>query len=136
MLMKLQKFINKITMALPFLILVPALAACGQKGAPLEINVTQAAEMRTQGAFMLDVREPDEWQEAHIPGATLIPLGELEERLSEVPKDKDIVVYCRSGNRSMSGVEILRQNGFSQASSMAGGIKDWIAHDLQTVSGP
>jgi len=52
---------------------------------------------------VLDVRQPEEWEEIHIPGATLIPLGELHQRLGELPKDQDIVVSCHSGNRSQSG---------------------------------
>lgn len=103
---------------------------------PTEISVDQAATMREQGAFILDVREPQEWQEYHIPGSTLIPLGELPARLSEVPKDKEIVVVCRSGNRSRSGFEILAKNGFSRVTSMAGGLKEWAAKGYETVSGP
>ena len=123
------------------MITILLLSACGsgastEAAAPLEINVQKAAEMRDGGAFVLDVREPDEWNQAHISGATLIPLGQLEQRLSELPKDQEIVVYCRSGNRSKTGAEILRNNGFNQASSMAGGINDWIASSLPTVSGP
>ena len=74
---------------------------------PAEIDVAQAAEMRDAGAYILDVREPSEWQEYHIPGATLIPLGELASRVSEVPQDQEIVVVCRSGNRSQQGRDIL-----------------------------
>ena len=94
-----------------------------------------AAELRDQGAFILDVRQPEEWQEVHIPGATLIPLGELAGRLDEVPKDKPVVVYCRSGNRSREGRDILQQAGFEQVTSMAGGIRAWLAAGLPAVSG-
>ncbi len=103
---------------------------------PAEISVDQAAAKREQGAFILDVREPQEWQEYHIPGSTLIPLGELPNRLSEVPKDREIVVVCRSGNRSRTGSEILAKNGFSRVTSMAGGLKEWAAKGYETVSGP
>ena len=126
---------GQMTLSLIFLI-IAALAACGQATSPVEISVPQAAQLRDEGAFVLDVREPLEWQEAHIPGATLIPLGELEQRLNELPKDQQIVVYCRSGNRSRTGAEILRRNGINQASSMAGGINDWIARGFPTISGP
>ena len=103
---------------------------------PLEISVAQAAQKRDAGAFMLDVREPDEWEAVHMPGATLIPLGQLESRLSEVPKDKEVVVVCRSGNRSQSGRDILLKAGFSQVTSMAGGMNDWKSSGFPTVSGP
>lgn len=103
---------------------------------PREISVAQAAEKRTAGAFILDVREPSEWEQGHIPEATLIPLGQLESRLNELPKDQEIVVVCRSGNRSATGRDILLQAGFPQVTSMAGGMNDWTAQGLPTVDGP
>jgi rhodanese-related sulfurtransferase len=63
-------------------------------------------------------------------------LGELESRLAEVPKDQEIVVMCRSGNRSQTGAEILANAGFTNVSSMAGGIKDWSARGFPTTTGP
>ena len=56
------------------------------------------------------MREPHEWVEGHIPGSTLIPLGELPARVAEVPKDKQILVVCRSGNRSGMALSILKQS--------------------------
>lgn len=102
---------------------------------PLEVSVAQAADLREQGVLMLDVREPEEWREAHIPGATLIPLGELAGRLDELPKDQPIVVVCRSGNRSAVGRDILLQAGFEPVTSMAGGMNDWKAAGYETASG-
>ena len=101
-----------------------------------EIDVDEAYAKRKSGAFMLDVREPSEWEQAHIPGATLIPLGELQNRVNELPNDQEIVVYCRSGNRSQSGRDILLNAGIDQVTSMAGGINDWQAAGYPTVSGP
>ena len=103
---------------------------------PLEISVLEASSMRDAGAFVLDVREPDEWNESHIPGATLIPLGELASRVNDVPKDQEIVVMCRSGNRSQQGRDILLAAGFTNVTSMAGGINQWKAAGFETVSGP
>jgi len=103
---------------------------------PREISVAEAASMRDSGAFILDVRQPEEWNEVHIPGATLIPLGELASRVNEVPTDQEIVVVCRSGNRSQQGRDILLQAGFEQVTSMAGGVNQWSAAGLETVSGP
>jgi len=102
---------------------------------PSQISVDQAAQMNEQGAFMLDVREPDEWQDFHIPGATLIPLGDLPGRLSEVPTDREIVVVCRSGNRSQEGRDILLEAGFTNVSSMAGGMNKWRSQGLPTEGG-
>lgn len=102
---------------------------------PAEVSVTEAAKLRDQGAFILDVREPDEWQAGHIPGATLIPLGQLSSRISEVPADQTVVVVCRSGNRSAQGRDILRAAGLTQSTSMAGGMKAWTAQGLDVVTG-
>ncbi len=102
---------------------------------PMEISVVEAAEARNAGAFILDVREQDEWDALHIPDATLIPLGQLESRLNEVPRDKEIVVVCRSGNRSAAGRDILLQAGFENVTSMAGGMNEWKAQGFATASG-
>jgi rhodanese-related sulfurtransferase len=84
----------------------------------------------------LDVRETYEWEELHIPDATLIPLGELESRVNELPRDQEIVVVCRSGNRSLTGRDILINAGFEQVTSMAGGMNQWRAQGFPIVSGP
>jgi rhodanese-related sulfurtransferase len=103
---------------------------------PDEITVAEATAKRNAGAFILDVRTPEEWNEVHIPGATSIPLDQLETRLTEVPKDKEVVVVCRSGNRSKPGRDILKNAGFPQVTSMSGGLKEWQAANLPTVTGP
>jgi rhodanese-related sulfurtransferase len=102
---------------------------------PHEITTAEAAAKRDAGAFILDVREPDEWTNYHVPGSTLIPLGELPSRVNEVPRDKEVVVVCRSGNRSASGRDILLAAGFQQATSLQGGLTRWKAEGYPTVSG-
>jgi rhodanese-related sulfurtransferase len=102
---------------------------------PREITVQQAASMRDAGAFILDVREPSEWADFHIPNATLIPLGQLEARVKEVPAGKDVVVVCRSGNRSATGRDILLKAGFTRVTSMTGGVTQWKVAGLPTQSG-
>jgi len=98
----------------------------GSQGLAKEISVAEAYQIYQKGdAFFVDVREQSEWDEYHAPGTTLIPLGELPNRLTELPKDRDIVVVCRSGNRSQSGRDILLQAGFKNVTSMAGGLKQW-----------
>jgi rhodanese-related sulfurtransferase len=94
---------------------------------PLEVSVAEAAAMRDAGAFVLDVREPDEYATGHIPGATLIPLGQLPTRLAEVPRDRTVVVVCRTGHRSAQGRDILLDAGYGAATSMTGGMNEWIA---------
>ena len=74
---------------------------------------------------MLDVREVTEWNEFHAPAATLIPLGELTVRVNELPRDRKIVVVCHSGNRSQQGRDILLAAGFTQVTSMDGGLNAW-----------
>lgn len=106
------------------------------EGLPKEVTVSQAARLHEEGAFLLDVREPSEWQEVHVPDSTLIPLGELAGRLNEVPKDSQVVVICRSGNRSAQGRDVLLKAGFENVTSVAGGITDWRASGFPTVSGP
>lgn len=105
-------------------------------GNPLEISVEEAVAKRDAGAFILDVRQPEEWNEYHVPGSTLIPLGELASRVDELPHDQEIVVVCRSGNRSATGRDILLEAGFTQVTSMAGGLTEWKAAGYPTVSGP
>ena len=102
---------------------------------PPEITVDQAAQRRDQGAFILDVREPSEWTSFHIPGATLIPLGDLPNRLTEVPKDREVVVVCRTGNRSAQGRDILLNAGFTKVTSMAGGVTQWQTQGLPIATG-
>lgn len=105
-------------------------------GYPREVSVEEAAAKREAGAFILDVRQPEEWNDFHIPDSTLIPLGELASRVDELPRDQEIVVVCRSGNRSQQGRDILLEAGFSQVTSMAGGVTQWRAAGHPTVSGP
>jgi rhodanese-related sulfurtransferase len=117
------------------LLLNPGRAPSAEK-LPLEISVAEASSLRDAGAFILDVRQPEEWNENHIPGAMLIPLGELASRVDELPKEQEIVVVCRSGNRSAQGRDILLSAGFAEVTSMAGGINQWKAAGLPVQSGP
>ncbi len=110
--------------------------ATGTASLPPEISVAEAVAKQKAGAFILDVRQPDEWNTFHIAGSTLIPLDQLPSRLNELPKDKQIVVVCRTGHRSASGRDFLLQSGFTQVTSMAGGLTQWSADGYPTVSGP
>lgn len=100
-------------------------ATPGQSNLPLEITVEEAYERYQAGDFLLDIRTQEEWDDYHIPGTTLIPLDELGSRASEVPSDQTIVVVCRSGNRSQVGRDILLDAGFTDVTSMDGGVSDW-----------
>ena len=100
-----------------------------------DISVDKAYEMYKGGTFVLDVRTQEEWDEYHVPNTTLIPLDQLPNRLSEIPKDKEIVVICRSGNRSQQGRDILLNAGYN-ATSVTGGIKEWYAKGYDIEGAP
>ena len=102
---------------------------------PPDISVADAAKRRDRRAFILDVRETAEWVEVHIPDSTLIPLGELPKRVGEVPRDREVVVICRSGNRSQKGRDVLIKAGFRKVTNMQGGVKQWRSEGHPTVSG-
>ncbi len=75
--------------------------------------------------FLLDVREPNEFKIGRIPGSTLIPLGEVPQRVSEIPRDKEIIVHCKMGGRSAKAAAFLRQQGYKNVKNLKGGILDW-----------
>jgi rhodanese-related sulfurtransferase len=104
-------------------------------GSVNEITVAQAFEKYQHGAFFLDVRTQDEWDQGHIARSKLIPLDDLESRLSELSMDGDIVVVCRSGLRSRDGVNILQKAGFTRVTCMSGGILAWTAAGYSLESG-
>ena len=112
-----------------------ALTACGSPATPppvdlqklpVDVSVGMVESLRQQPEVMLiDVREPDEYQAGHIPGAVLIPLRDLPNHLNEIPKDKTVVAVCHSGNRSAKATDFLRQTGFDNVHNMQGGMVAW-----------
>ena len=76
--------------------------------------------------FILDVREPSEYQINRIPGSTLIPLGELPRRYQELPRDREIIAQCKMGARSAKAMEYLKTVGFTKVKNLRGGILEWI----------
>jgi rhodanese-related sulfurtransferase len=83
--------------------------------------------------IILDVRTQGEYDDGHIEGAILIPVSELEGRLDELSRDKETLVYCRTGNRSSNAVTILEKNGFTKIYHMYNGINGWIQAGYDTV---
>jgi len=77
--------------------------------------------------FVLDVRTPQEYAEGHVPGAVNVPHDQLASRLAEVPKDKDVVIYCKSGRRSALAADVLAANGYSRLSHLEGDMNAWVA---------
>ncbi len=101
-----------------------------------QIEPVQAkSKLSTQPAsFLLDVRQPEEYREGHISGAKLIPLGELQRRVKELPRDREIIVVCHSGNRSSSAVRLLASAGY-QAVNLRGGMINWARAGLPIQRG-
>ena len=96
----------------------------------LEIDchtVQDALESGNPDMLLVDCREPEEHATVHITGATLLPMGQIADRIAELQPHmaRSIVVYCHHGMRSLRVVEWLRQQGFKQSQSMAGGIDAW-----------
>ncbi len=94
---------------------------------PSEVPVGQAHDLYQQGALFVDVRTQAEWDQGHLAGSILIPLDQLQDRLNELPRDKDIVVICHSGARSQQGAALLKQSGFTRVTFMTGGLQAWVA---------
>ncbi len=107
---------------------------CGIPSAPSPmslptLSIQDLRELRENKAkhILLDVRDPHEHEAGRIQGARLIPLGQLGDRLSELPRDQKIVVHCKSGGRSAKAVSLLMQHGFEDVWNVAGGITAWAA---------
>lgn len=118
-----------VVVVIGFLLLRP------QTASSVEITPAQAYAKFQQGAYFLDVRTQDEWNQGHIAGSTLIPLDELQNKLTELPRDRDMVVVCRSGVRSKEGVSILQKAGFTRVSCLSGGLLAWKAAGYPIDSG-
>lgn len=121
------------------ILLLGLLAACGAPAAPVatdnELDLstlpevidaqTVAAIKDRDDVLLIDVREPFEYDEGHIPGITLIPMNSVPSRLSEIPTDKTVVLACRSGNRSGQVFQYLKAQGFTNIHNLEGGIVAW-----------
>jgi thioredoxin len=101
---------------------------------PLEVDLETFAKAHAGGATVLDVRNPDEYESAHVPGAVLIPLGELAERPDEIPEADPLYVICAVGGRSLAATKALIDAGYN-ALSVAGGTNGWIERGGDTVTG-
>lgn len=99
-----------------------------------EVDIEAFADLHATGVTVIDVREPDEYVEGHVPGATLIPLGEVPDRVAEVPADRTVYLVCAVGGRSGRAAEYLAGEG-RDVVNVAGGTKGWIAAGHPTVAG-
>jgi len=98
-----------------------------------EIDIAEAARRITAGAPVIDVREPDEFEQGHVRGARLIPLGTVQERVDEVDGDREVLIICKSGGRSRNAAEFLLSQG-RDVVNIAGGTMAWIeaGHPVDT----
>ena len=106
--------------------IVPAATTDTQASDDTTVEELKGRLDRQDGVFVLDVREPQEYQICRIADSTLIPLGDLPQRLTELEGHDDMVVHCKSGVRSAKAVKLLREAGFSKAKNLRGGILAWI----------
>ncbi|MGB1103936.1 MAG: rhodanese-like domain-containing protein [Crocinitomicaceae bacterium] len=99
-----------------------------------EISPEKVAAAIENGSVFVDVREPFEIAEVayDLPNQIQIPLGSIQERFSEIPKDKIIIVGCRSGGRSANACQFLMMQGYENVQNLQGGIMGWLDHGLPT----
>lgn len=90
-----------------------------------EIDVTELARVRADGAPLIDVREIDEYTAVHVPGATLVPLATVPDDMAQVPTDRTVYVICATGRRSLRAAEFYRAKGID-AVNVAGGTSAWV----------
>ena len=118
-----------------FVTILAALTLLTACGAPADtvveiqhnISVDEAYEMVENGVFVLDVRTPAEWNDFHVEGSALIPHDRISEFLGEIPMDEDVLLYCRSGNRSSQALQVLLDAGYTNVYNMLGGMNEWTA---------
>lgn len=100
----------------------------------LEVDLDTFAAAHAAGAVVLDVRNPDEYEAGHVPGAVHIPLGDLAARQDEIPAGDPVYVVCAMGGRSLAATKAMVGAGYS-AVSVAGGTKGWIERGNPVVTG-
>jgi rhodanese-related sulfurtransferase len=99
-----------------------------------EITVDQLVIELNRGATVIDVREVDEYIEAHVPGVRLVPLGTIADALDTLPRDETLYVICRSGARSLRAADFFIADGLT-AVSVSGGTMAWIQRGLDYATG-
>jgi rhodanese-related sulfurtransferase len=99
-----------------------------------EVSLNAFVAAHAGGAIVIDVREPYEYTEGHVPGARLVPMGRLAQVRSELPRTEAVYLICASGNRSLAAADFLAQAGI-QALSVAGGTGAWLRAGKPIVRG-
>ena len=98
-----------------------------------DIDPAEADRLVAAGAFLLDVREDDEWQAGRAPAACHVPMGQVVERQEEIPVDRTVICICRAGGRSASVAGLLAVHGYD-VRNVAGGMQAWAAAGLPVVA--
>lgn len=101
----------------------------------LEIQVSELSTFVENGALVVDVREPDEYESGHIPGAILVPLSTVPHNTDEFVSDETVYIVCRTGGRSMQACELLHDVGVANVVNVAGGTLGWISLGNEIVTG-
>ena len=103
----------------------------------VNLNSTRAKEILAKNpkVLVLDVRTPEEYRQARLTGAKLIPLNELERRVKEIPRDRPLLVYCAVGARSDSAARLLASKGFKEIYHMSDGIVGWYKNGYPVEKG-
>jgi rhodanese-related sulfurtransferase len=92
-----------------------------------EVSARDAVANPEPGIVFFDCREPNEYALGHIPGAVFLPRGNLETKVeAAIPRDRKILIYCASGNRSALAADTMQQMGYRDVASMAGGFRGWV----------
>jgi hydroxyacylglutathione hydrolase len=111
-------------------------AAGGVPGRVRQMSVADLAREDGNGILVLDVRNRSEWDGGHLAGATLLPLAELDARLEELPRDREVVVHCQGGGRSSIAASVLLARGWPRVSNLTGGFSAWVAAGKKISTAP
>lgn len=101
-----------------------------------DLTPEEAKRLYEEGVPFVDVREVEEYAQARIPGASLLPLSEFMARYEEIPKDRPVVLYCRTGNRSWQAAAWLSSQGYKEVLNLEGGIVRWYRSGLPVDTTP
>lgn len=107
-------------------VVIAVTIGCSANRGNYDVTMEEGYNLWQAGAVaVVDVRTPEEYAVGHIPGVPLIPLQELRQRSAEVPRDKQVLIICRSGNRSAEAVRLLREQGLTNVYNFTGGMNAW-----------
>lgn len=107
-----------------------ATAACTSGTKDITSSEAKIIIDKSNNAYLLDVRTPDERRQGYIPGSVLIPIDMVEKRMAEIPKDRPVIVYCAVGSRSKSVASLLERSGYAEVYNMKDGIFGWHKNGL------